>query len=273
MVLALIEHRPDGGANLRAFANYPELQLFNAPHFVGRVGYVVQGAEVVLEAEAISNPRAGTNLSGTLALELWAFPQAGPATEREGVRLAWSKLQCIAGQSQITAIERRVAFTEPPEGRFGLSLILGEWTAAHGYVARDRRDFACIYEAGAKELPGSSAVGALVQATAQPPPARPIDRLRLVPSAAEPGAPAPAATAAATEVTSKPKPESAPPAGPRLISIQTGSLEELAGVKGLSLKIAKEIVKARPFSSLADLIRVRGIGDKTIAQIKHLLTL
>jgi len=270
MVLALIEHRPDGGSSLRGFANYPELQLFSAPHFVGRVGYAVQGAEVVLEAEGISNPRASTNLSGTLALELWAFPEAGLPTAREGVRLAWSELAPIAGQSQSTAIERRVAFTEPPEGRFGLSLILGEWTVAHGYVARDRRDFACIYEAGTKELPASSAAGSPVPAAVeQPTPARPIDRLRLVPGAALPGASA----AAAAAVTGKPKPGLAPPAGPRLISIQTGSLEELAGVKGLSLKIAKEIVKARPFSSLPDLIRVRGLGDKTIARVKHLLTL
>jgi DNA uptake protein ComE-like DNA-binding protein len=270
MVLALIERRPDGGSSLRAFANYPELQVFSAPHFVGRVCYAVQGAEVVLEAEAISNPRTSDNLSGTLSLELWAFPEAGLPTAREGVRLGWSELERIAGQSQISGIERRVAFTEPPEGRFGLSLILGEWTVAHGYVARDRRDFACIYEAGKKALPGSSAAGSPVPAAASPAPARPIDRLRLVPTTTNP---VPARAAESEVAVSQPKPDSPRPIAPRAISIQTGSLEELAGVKGFSLKIAKEIVKARPFSSVADLIRVRGLGDKTIARIKHLVTL
>jgi len=60
---------------------------------------------------------------------------------------------------------------------------------------------------------------------------------------------------------------------PGLVSIQTASVEELAKVKGLNLKIAKEIVKARPFASLSDLLRVRGVGQKTMTQLKGLLTL
>jgi competence protein ComEA len=85
--------------------------------------------------------------------------------------------------------------------------------------------------------------------------------------------PVPARAAESEVAVSHPKPGSPRPAAPKAISIQTGSLEELAGVAGLSLKIAKEIVKARPFSSVPDLIRVRGLGDKTIARIKHLVTL
>ena len=58
---------------------------------------------------------------------------------------------------------------------------------------------------------------------------------------------------------------------PALLSIQTASVEELADVEGLNLKLAKEIVKMRPFTSLADLIRVRGIGKKTIDRLKGVL--
>jgi DNA uptake protein ComE-like DNA-binding protein len=58
-----------------------------------------------------------------------------------------------------------------------------------------------------------------------------------------------------------------------LLSIQTAGLDELAKVNGLNLKIAKEIIKARPFTSLADLIRVPGISEKTIEGLKRLLTL
>jgi len=36
--------------------------------------------------------------------------------------------------------------------------------------------------------------------------------------------------------------------------------------------IATEIVKARLFASVADLIRVRGIGPKTIEKLKGLVT-
>lgn len=44
-------------------------------------------------------------------------------------------------------------------------------------------------------------------------------------------------------------------------------------MKGLNLKIAEEIVRARPFASLEDLVRVRGIGAKTVARLKDLVTL
>jgi len=57
------------------------------------------------------------------------------------------------------------------------------------------------------------------------------------------------------------------------VSIQTASVEELARVKGLNLKIAKEIVKARPFAALEDLLRVHGVGRKTFDKIRALITL
>jgi DNA uptake protein ComE-like DNA-binding protein len=41
----------------------------------------------------------------------------------------------------------------------------------------------------------------------------------------------------------------------------------------LSLKIAKEIVKSRPFASLEALLDVRGIGEKTLRRIKGLIRL
>jgi hypothetical protein len=279
MVLALMEHRPGGQTSVHAFANYPETQAFSAPHFAGKVGYTLQGAEVVLEAEGIFNPRTSANLSGTLSLELWAFPEAEVPTGEDGVRLASVELGRIGGQSQVGAIERRVAFAEPLEGRFGLALVLCEWTVAHGNVARDRRDFRCIYERGVSERADStSAAGPVTVAPAgapAPAPAptalaalpRPIDRLRLVPTKQ------PVPPAATSGESSQPKPGLPGPVLPRRVSIQTGSVDELAGVKGLGLKIAKEIVKARPFSSVADLIRVRGLGEKTIARLADLVTL
>jgi Helix-hairpin-helix motif len=234
MVLALIQHAPDGQTKVHAFANYARPQTFNAPQFSGNVSYGVHGSEVVLEADALFNPRTPDNLSGTLSVELWAFAESGPATE--GLRLAAAEIGQISGQSRLSAIERRVAFVEPPVGRFRLALLLCEWTLAHGYVARDRRDFATIYERVAPEPAAPDALAA---------PPRTLDKLRLV-STAE---------------------------APSLVSIQTASVEELAVVKGLNLKLAKEIIKARPFTSLADLIRVRGLGEKTIDRLKGLLTL
>jgi competence ComEA-like helix-hairpin-helix protein len=57
------------------------------------------------------------------------------------------------------------------------------------------------------------------------------------------------------------------------LSVQTATLEELSRLPGLSLKVAKEIVKARPFASLEALGEVRGIGEKTLRRIRSLITL
>lgn len=312
MVLALVQPGPDGAASVQAFANYPAPQIFSAPCFEGNVGYAVRGSEVVLEADGIFNPRSSANLSGTLSLELWAFPAAGSSTE--GLRLAASEIEPLAGQSEVTAIERRVAFSEPPVGRFQLALLLCEWTFAHGYVERDRRDFRCIYERSTSHLAGSAPAPAPAPVSVTEAAAvavRPVDRLRLVPTiepevapvkaeapaqpsvapvkAEGPAAPsvapvkveAPAQSGVATvkaEAPAQPgvatvKAEAPAPGARALVSVQTGSVEELAAVNGLSFKIAKEIIKARPFSSLADLIRVRGLGQKTIDRIKHLVKL
>jgi competence protein ComEA len=247
MMLALVEQGQDAPAAVHAFANYPERQSFQAPCFSGTVGYHVQGEEVVLQADGIRNPRARDNLSGTLSLELWAFPESGPATE--AVRLAAAELGCLAGQADLPEIERRVAFTEPPAGRFQLVLLLGEWTFAHGYVTRDRRDFVNRYE---RELAPAAPL----------PPLRPTERLRLVPPRPQEDEDAKAASPIAAARTGT---DDAP------VSLQTGSLEELAGIKGLNLKLAKEIIKERPFSSVAELVRVRGIGPKTVARLEHLV--
>ena len=277
MVLALVQHGPEGQANVHAFANYAEPQSFSAPHLVGNVGYSVQGREVVLRADGIFNPRSGDNMSGTLALELWAFRQSG--APNEGLRLAAVEIENIAGGYELPAVERSTAFVAPPAGRFQLALLLCEWTLAHGYVARDRRDFGGLYETLAPELPAAATAPQPAPDAVMPPP-RSVDRLRLVPpteseEAAASAAPAEPEVPAAVpgRLSSKPSRKDPPRAEQGMVSIQTASVEVLARVKGLNLKIAKEIVKARPFASVADLIRVRGLGQKTIDRLKGFVTI
>jgi len=65
----------------------------------------------------------------------------------------------------------------------------------------------------------------------------------------------------------------AAPAKSRQVSIMTGSAEELARVKGLNLRVAKEIIKARPYAALEDVLKVEGVGRKTFDKIRSLITL
>jgi competence protein ComEA len=74
-----------------------------------------------------------------------------------------------------------------------------------------------------------------------------------------------------------PEAEAASPASvtraSRAVSINTATIDELSRVKGLNGKVAKEIVKNRPYASLEGLVEVRGIGRKMLDKIRSLITL
>jgi competence protein ComEA len=277
------------------FANYGQLQRIANPSIEGAVAYAVEAEQVVLRAGGVANPRQQGNTSGTLCLELWAFAEPYAGGEPHGQRLAGAELGSIWGGYHLPEIERRAPFTPPPPGRWQLSLLLREWTLTSGYTTRDYRNFDVVYEREASEpaapafpatafpatpLPASAALPVPAGAPAAEKP----ETLRLVrPAAAESPAARAAATVAPVEVAAPAEvsapaevaaPTEAKPAAQSsgLVSLNTASVEELAKLPGVSLKVAKEIVKNRPFTALDALIQVRGIGDKTLRRIKSLLS-
>ncbi len=56
---------------------------------------------------------------------------------------------------------------------------------------------------------------------------------------------------------------------PRSIEINSASQEELLKIIGVGQTIAQRIIDNRPYSSLDDLIKVKGIGEKKIEKIKN----
>lgn len=52
------------------------------------------------------------------------------------------------------------------------------------------------------------------------------------------------------------------------VEINTASLEQLDKIIGIGPALGQRIIDARPFSSVDDLIRVKGIGEKTLQKIK-----
>ncbi len=56
--------------------------------------------------------------------------------------------------------------------------------------------------------------------------------------------------------------------GASLIDINTASSEELEKIIGIGPVLAQRTIEARPFNSLDDLIKVKGIGEKTLQKIK-----
>jgi DNA uptake protein ComE-like DNA-binding protein len=303
MVLMLVSS--DEARRVHDYANYGRLQQFANPALEGAVGYSVEGEQVVLRAEGVANPRPEGNSSGTLCLELWAFSEPYAGGEPRGQRLAGTELGSVWGKYRLPDVERLTPFTPPPSGRWHVSLLLREWTLAHGYTTRDHRNFDVVYDQAGPEQAASEQAGpeqaAPVPAPAPTPPASArAEKLRLIKPVEAPAAAAatPAAAAApaaavaaapAAAVAATPAVAAAPAAAAAaapaaasasasaknsgLVSVNTGSIEDLAKLPGMSLKVAKEIVKNRPFASLEGLVQVRGVGDKTLRRIKSLLTL
>lgn len=234
---------PAGGGSeqVHDFANYPQRQTFIAPHLDGAVTYAVEADQVTLKAERVHNPRLRSNLSGTLSLELRAMSEPYRGDDTESTVLATALLGRIAGQDSLQSFEAKAPFAAPPVGLWHMVLLLREWTADAGYVTRDSCNFSVPFETR-----GSAA--APVAAEPEPTLAVPSAEIAL---------------AAPTGVAPK----------SRGLSIQTATVDELAKVKGLTRKIALEIVKHRPFTSLDDLLQIRGIGEKSLRKLRALLTL
>jgi DNA uptake protein ComE-like DNA-binding protein len=64
-----------------------------------------------------------------------------------------------------------------------------------------------------------------------------------------------------------------PASEPKRVSIQTASVDELSSIPGITRKLALEIVKARPFGAIEELVKARGIGEKMLRRLRARLEL
>jgi DNA uptake protein ComE-like DNA-binding protein len=268
MVLVLASrHGADGAQEqVHDFANYPAREHFNVPALRGDVTPMIDAEQVTLRADRIENPRTAENLSGTLALELWALDEAYRGAEQfKGTALAGVELGRLRGQAAWSDVELR-APADVLEAHTYLIVMLREWTAS-GYVTRDYRNLprpAAAPRAVVAEAPAAVAAVAPAAVAAVAPAAV---------AAVAPAAVAAVAPAAVAKLSQPAVVEPAKAATSTLVSVQHATLELLAAVPGLNKKLAQEIVKARPFRSLDDLTKVRGIGEKTLRKLRAVLTL
>ncbi len=56
--------------------------------------------------------------------------------------------------------------------------------------------------------------------------------------------------------------------GQEKVDLNTATSKELEGLSGIGAVYAQRIIDSRPFSSVDDLIKVKGIGEKTLQKIK-----
>jgi DNA uptake protein ComE-like DNA-binding protein len=284
MVLVLAAGRPGQFDEVHDFAVYAQPQQFLQPSLRGAVGYRIEGDRVHLSVEHIENPRQDANRSGTLALELWALAAPYTGGSFQGVPLAGVAVGSLSGQSELATTSFALPFSRPPAGRWHFVLMLREWTAA-GYVTRDFTNFDTPVSYGPSLVTTPLKASAVVanevapstqlEAAKTASPAALPQRVEGKPAAAvNPVLPKtlvssterkpPVITAASTKVAS---------GVPEPISINTAAEEELAAIEGLSPKLARAIIKERPFTSLDDLRGIRGVSAKLLAAIRSRLRL
>ena len=196
MVLALASGANGQFSQIHDFAVFDRPQSFTQPRLDGVVGYRFEGQSVRLTVARIENPRDAGNLSGSLALELWALdaPYGGGAFL--GSLVGGVQLGALAGQSEWREIAVDADAAPLPAGRWQLVLMLREWTPA-GFVTRDYCNFAVPH---------------VVDIFAAPPAATPVPT-----SGAEAPAvatPAVATPAAPTPAPAKPKTKATAPQPP-----------------------------------------------------------
>ncbi len=185
-------------------------QRFLQPRLTGSVQVRLEGKELKLAIEGISNPRAAGELSGTLALELWALQQPYDGGPFQGQPLGSVMLGRLGGQQQWSDWCPSWPWPDAtplaaPKGQ--LTLMLREWTPA-AYVTRDWRalDWPC--------QPDGQAV-----------------------------------------------------------SVNRSTTARLRSVPGVSDKLARRLVASRPFASLEQLQRVRGMSGRLYARLRDRLVL
>lgn len=151
----------------------------------------------------------------------------------EGIQLAAANLGSLAGQNSWYELAIDAPLIAKPAGTWNIALLLREWTNA-GYVTRDFANFALPVSWAAETTPE-----------------------------AKPAAVAKPAAKAAPKVA----------AAPASVSVNKASEAELAAVKSLPKAVAAAIVAARPFKTLDELVKVKGMGVKMLDKLKGSLSL
>ena len=249
----------DGLPQIRDLAVYPSRENFFQPKLVGQVACTVADGVATLTIDAIANPRDADNLSGTLSLEVWALDAPYAGGSWTGSPVATVILGELAGGAAWSECQYSVPAAMPVAGA-ALTVMLREWTPA-GYVTRDYRNFAA---APAK----LEAVAKAKQAAKAKPAAKP--------KAAVAAKPVVAAKPPVAEVKAAAKPAKKAAVAKesvKLVSVNKASEDELAAIKGLPREVAKAIVAARPFATLDDVCKAKGMGLKKLAKLRDLLSL
>lgn len=259
MAMALVGQRMDGSVQVRELSVYPTPQTFFQPSMLGDVSCQLADGKAEISIGSIVSPRSPENLSGTLALEVWALdaPYIGGAWQ--GQPVASLVLGQLSGGSAWTECRYEVPAVAAGVGAT-LTLMLREWTPA-GYLTRDYRNLPAIVELEPVKLPVALETPVVDEAS------KPVKKA---------AAKAKGKGSAKSEAKSVGKPAEALASSPEVdgaVSVNQATVQELAAIKGISRTVAAAIVAARPYAKIEDVVRAKGFGPKLLEKLGKRLKL
>ena len=270
----------------------------------GNVGYFIDNDRVIINIDGIRSDRAEGNVSGTLSLELWALNTPYAGQDFEGQALAGTQIGEMLGQHYLAGCEYDLIFNAPGAGHWALCLMLREWNGEN-YETRDYRNFDVpfVVEADLRlveteqndEVSDTNVVDINSKRDAEA-----LNKEAKTATKSEPVKAQPKAETAVkkdvkksepvakTSVVKKPSAKKAPvkksatvkksetkkletkKAAEKMepVSVNKASAAELAAVKGLSTKQAEAIVAARPYKSINDVVKAKGMGAKLLEKVR-----
>lgn len=249
------------------------------PALNGHCAYRIEGDRVHLSVGEIANQRAQGDVSGTLSVELWALKRPYDGQSFEGVALAGTQIGEVLGQHYLSQCHYDLCFQSPPPGTWYVTLMLREWNG-QAFETCDHVAFplphvvnwtpTLVVGQPAPEVAAPARVESTLKAKAPvtkaaPKTAEPV--AKAAPKAAEPTTKAPQGKLAVPAQATKADVE----AQAGIVSLNRASASEIGAIKGMSDKLARAIVAARPFRKLDDVLEVKGMGAKLLDKIrKHI---
>ncbi|RLU02404.1 MAG: helix-hairpin-helix domain-containing protein [Ketobacter sp.] len=244
----------------------------------GNCGFNIQNDRVSINIDSIANQRDVDNVSGTLAIELWALKHPYQGGNFEGVALAGTTIGQILGQHFIPNCQYDLIFKEPPVGNWHIVLMLREWNGLT-YETRDAVNFSVPYTASwvptVIKNPTDNVISVSFNETEKT--EQPVKKTE----AKKPAQPAAEAEAkavvnpSAKTAAKKAQPAKAAKAQNRTdtLCLNSATQKEIASIKGVSTKLAARLVEARPFKTLDEVLKVKGMGAKLLEKIQDSISL
>ncbi|WCN11222.1 ComEA family DNA-binding protein [Marinomonas mediterranea] len=244
----------------------------------GQCGYKQGKDRVLINMERVSSHRELNNLSGTVSIQLRAYRQHQHRDDQSCL-LASTTIGQINGQHYLENCLYDLIYTAPSAGTWDISLEIREWDGA-GYVLCDQVNFPIPMHIDFQPTTIENVIELpLKKEVPKPLPSEKTSDIGPA-SSNTTNTDIPPCETISTETSDSVKPEKGLKANkkkekrtdsPEVTLINHCSTDDILEVKGLSKKVAKEIVQNRPFKKWKELLDVKGVGPKLLERIKKAL--